>query len=158
MKLYVGYEAIPTLRFCSAKHRSPESNSNPQFWSAEMRNLVLTSLAVLIAVLSFLSTSPEVVGKQSKFITATKAIPGQYIVVLADNGGTLAESQSLIEERSQELAEGYNAIVGSVFTRSFRDFTAKMSKKEAMELSSDERVKFARNDSEISRRSSSNIC
>jgi hypothetical protein len=115
-----------------------------------MRNLVLTSLAVIIAVLSFLSTSPEVVGKQSKFVTASKAIPGQYIVVLADNDGTLSESQSLVEERSQDLAGDYSAVVGSVFSRTFRGFTAKMSKKAAMELSSDKRVEFVEEDSEIS--------
>ncbi len=114
-----------------------------------MRNLVLTSLTVMTFVISLLTISPQVVGKQSKFVTATKPIPGQYIVVLADDGA-VSDADSFVKSRSQDLAGDYNAEVGNVFTRSFRGFTAKMSKSDAIELSSDKRVAFVEEDSEIS--------
>lgn len=114
-----------------------------------MRNLVLTSLTVLIACLSFLSPSSEVTGKQSKFFAASKPIPGQYIVTLADDDRTVSEAHALIEGLSQELAGEYEAEVGDVFSRSFRGFTAKMSRSAAMALSNDKRVAFVEEDAEI---------
>lgn len=114
-----------------------------------MRNLVLTSLTVMTFVISLLTISPQVDGKQSKFVPATKPIPGQYIVVLADDG-VVSGADSFVESRSQDLAGEYNAEVGNVFFRSFRGFTAKMSKSDAMALSLDKRVAFVEEDSEIS--------
>lgn len=115
-----------------------------------MRNLVLTFLTVITFVISFLISSPQVAGEHSKFVAAAKPIPDQYIVMLADNGKSVLESHSLVENSSNDLAGDYNAVVDSVFSRSFRGFTARMSKSSAMELSLDPRVAFVEEDSEIS--------
>jgi Subtilisin-like serine proteases len=115
-----------------------------------MRKLVIVSLAVLISGVAFFTFSSGVDGKSAKFISAVKPIEGQFIVVLADNGKGLSESQSMVETQTQDLAGDYNADIDVVFSRTLKGFTARMSKADAMRLSADPRIAFVEEDSEIS--------
>ena len=78
-----------------------------------------------------------------------RAIPGQYIVVFAED----AESRTALGDhagvlgRAQALTRGTNAIPEFVYSAALRGFSARMSEAEAVALSRDPRVAFVEEDS-----------
>ncbi len=109
---------------------------------------ILASIAFCV-VYALTSAPNPTSGKPSKFNESANAIPGRFIVVLADTPNLMEKNGGRVDNLARDLAERHRGDVDTVFTKTIRGFVAEMSKTNAIELSNDPRVLFVEEDSEI---------
>jgi len=87
------------------------------------------------------------VQKSSKlFRKGTRAIPGQYIVVLKDEAAGPRGEFSFAQQASDVLVSAYGGRIKQVFKHALNGYSAEMTEAEAVALSEDPRVDFVEED------------
>ena len=107
----------------------------------------------ILAVLSFGSASvltPTTSGHADKFRFSDKRIDGQYIVVLSDKYVDAEAPRQVVESEAAYLTSVYGGSVLKVYESALKGFAVRMSEKDAVSLSEDDRVLFVEEDGEIS--------
>ncbi|MEO7674181.1 MAG: S8 family serine peptidase [Pyrinomonadaceae bacterium] len=111
-----------------------------KFW------ILLIVAAVYVSAISIMPSAAE--GRRSKLKNAENPIPNRYVVVL-DPEMMRAESESS-DMTANHLSESYGGTVDRVYSHAVQGFSAEMSPRQAEKMSSDPRVLFIEEDSEIS--------
>ena len=111
-----------------------------------MKKFSLTFLLTAFAAI-LVSIAPQPASAQTKFRSAEKGVPNQYIVVLKDNYLDKEAAEPSVRSNSEYLRYVYGGKVKSTFARSISGFVGAMSAQQAMALSRDERVAFVEQDS-----------
>jgi len=109
--------------------------------------LVLCVIALLAASAPVSHSSASPVQKRSKlFRKGTRAIPGQYIVVLKDEAAGPRGEFSFAQQASDVLVSAYGGRIKQVFKHALNGYSAEMTEAEAVALSEDPRVDFVEED------------
>ncbi|MDI1240565.1 MAG: S8 family serine peptidase [bacterium] len=113
-----------------------------------MKKFALTFLFTAFTAL-LLSIAPQSASAQktAKFRRADKAVPGQYIVVLKQGYIDKAAAEPSVRSNSEYLGYVYGGKVKDTFGRAIAGYVSTMSERQALALSSDERVAYVEQDS-----------
>ncbi len=102
----------------------------------------LTILALLVCTLLPLPSHSQGRGAQGKFRRVTRAVPGQYIVVLNDN----AVGRSGVAPLAQALARAHGGQLKFIYEHALKGFAVQLPEAAAQALSNNPQVKFVEED------------
>lgn len=114
-----------------------------------MRKLLIVSAVVLAAIYTFTSAPLPTSSKSSKLFASESAIPGRYIVVLANDSKAELESSLSVEAAANDLVANRGGSVDKIYSSALKGFAVQMSAEAANDLSNDPRVLFVEEDGEI---------
>ena len=113
-----------------------------------MKKLAFTFLSYTLAVTLFSIASQSVLAQRyEKFVRAEKPVPSQYIVVLKDDYLDNSAAAASVRSNSEYLGYVYGGKVKNTFSHALKGYVGKMTERQAIALSRDERVAFVEQDS-----------
>ena len=104
----------------------------------------LTVIALLVCALLPLPSHSQGRAAQAKFRRVTRAVPGQYIVVLNNN----AVGRGGVAPVAQALAQAHGGQIIFVYESALKGFAVRLPEPAAQALSRDPRVKFVEEDAQ----------
>src|SRR4051812_18833582 len=103
----------------------------------------LAAICVMVAVVF-----PQ--SRNSKFVRSENAVANRYIVLLNEKFIPAGAAAASVQTQAADLASVYGAAVVKTYSSAVKGFSAIMSEKEALTLSSDSRVSLVEADREMS--------